>query len=44
VVVGSALVSRIEAAGGDTAKALADISELIGSMRSALDAPAVPAA
>lgn len=44
VVVGSALVSRIEAADGDNDKARADIAELIGSLRSALDAPAVPAA
>lgn len=44
VVVGSALVSCIEAAGGDTAKALADIAGLMGSMRGALDAPAIPAA
>jgi tryptophan synthase alpha chain len=40
VVVGSALVSRIEAAQGDGSKALADIAELIRSMRSALDATA----
>ncbi len=39
VVVGSALVSKIEAAAGDSAKALQDIDDLISSMRGALDAP-----
>jgi len=38
VVVGSALVSKIEAAGGDTRLALKEITALISSMRSSLDA------
>lgn len=38
VVVGSALVSRIEASVEDSDRALAGIVELLGSMRSALDA------
>lgn len=38
VVVGSALVSRIEEAGIDTNRALAEIGELLRSMRTALDA------
>ncbi len=38
VVVGSALVGRIEAAGEDAGRALSDIVELIRSMREALDA------
>ena len=37
VVVGSALVSKIEAAGGDTSLALKEITSLISSMRSSLD-------
>lgn len=40
VVVGSALVSRIEAAEGDAERALAGIAGLLRSMRDALDAPA----
>ena len=44
VVVGSALVSRIEAAEGNPAQALSDIKELIASMRGALDASASNAA
>ena len=40
VVVGSALVSRIEAAGEDTPQALNSIAELLRSMRDALDASA----
>lgn len=39
VVVGSALVSQIEAARGDAAQALHAIAELTGAMRAALDAP-----
>jgi tryptophan synthase alpha chain len=38
VVVGSALVGKIEASESNPAKALADIVELLGSMRAALDA------
>jgi tryptophan synthase alpha chain len=38
VVVGSALVGKIEAAGGDTAAALAEIKGLLRAMRAALDA------
>ncbi len=38
VVVGSALVSRIEAAGDDSALALQEITGLLRSMRSSLDA------
>lgn len=38
VVVGSALVTKIGAAGDDTATALAEISALLRSMRAALDA------
>lgn len=38
VVIGSALVSQIEAAGSDTQKALRDIESLISSIRAALDA------
>jgi tryptophan synthase alpha chain len=38
VVVGSALVSLIEAAGANADRALSDISGLIGGMRDALDA------
>jgi tryptophan synthase alpha chain len=38
VVVGSALVSKIEAAGEDTKLALKEITELLSSMRSSLDA------
>ena len=39
VVVGSALVSKIEAAAGHSAQALTEIADLIASMRGALDAP-----
>ena len=38
VVVGSVLVSKIEAAGDDTALALKEITALLSSMRSSLDA------
>jgi len=38
VVVGSALVSKIEQAGDDIAQALAEITALLGSMRAAMDA------
>ena len=38
VVVGSALVSKIEAAGDDTVLALKEITALLSSMRSSLDA------
>lgn len=38
VVVGSALVGRIEQAGDDTARALAEIIALLRSMRAAMDA------
>ena len=38
VVIGSALVSQIEAAGADAQKALRDIESLISSIRAALDA------
>jgi tryptophan synthase alpha chain len=38
VVVGSALVGKIEAAGEDTAQALNEITELLRSMRAAIDA------
>jgi len=38
VVVGSALVGKIEAAGDDTVAALAEITALLRSMRAALDA------
>ena len=38
VVVGSALVSKIEAAGDDTGLALKEITALLRSMRASLDA------
>ena len=38
VVVGSALVGKIEAAAGDSVQALADIAALLRSLRAALDA------
>ncbi len=44
VVIGSALVSQIEAAKDDTAKALSEIEALISSIRSALDAVSTPSA
>jgi tryptophan synthase alpha chain len=40
VVVGSALVSKIETAAGNSNEALTEIENLISSMRGALDAPA----
>ena len=44
VVIGSALVSQIEAAKDDTAKALSEIEALISSIRTALDAVKIPSA
>jgi len=44
VVIGSALVSQIEAAKDDTAKALSEIEALISSIRTALDAVQSPSA
>ncbi len=39
VVVGSALVSRVEEHAGDTPRILASVGELLSTMRQALDAP-----
>jgi tryptophan synthase alpha chain len=44
VVIGSALVSQIEAAKDDSAKALSEIEALISSIRTALDAVSNPSA
>lgn len=44
VVVGSALVSKIEAAAGNTTQAMKDIGDMIASMRDALDMSASNAA